>query len=366
MGLHHYPPSAFHAPPSLPSLSHELQRRHFANRSAKSAEGPAGSMDEMNSSLAELLMQDLRVENGCIRVLHMGADQAIAVAPTRRPSLYAVLRGSTTIRLADGSHTRVEAGEIAIVFYGDGHRIGEGRLPERLPTPPTAQRTPDRLQHCRFDGDKPGTVVLQAICDLGYFGKSALSHRAAPDLFAMLKDGRHEEAYTMQVFPYCEQALLDNIDGPGGQAMVFAFANLQVCHAIRHYATSTWGGSFRNIRNPNLRRICTVLREIRAHPERDWSVETMAAHVGLSRSAFALAFQEIVGKAPMSLLKKERMERAAKLLLKDSLSMHEVGNRVGYHIESSFARAFKRHWGVPPRAFAKSYSNTEAGDAAAS
>lgn len=356
MALHHYPQDRMGLSPRPPDFASDTP----VKGPKRSTCGPAGQIEELNSSLAELLLQDLRVENGCLRLLHLGSDRSVAIAPTRRPSLYAALAGSVTITLASGESVRLEPGEIAIVFYGDGHRVGDGPNPERLVTGQTQRRTPDRFEHCHVDGNAPQAVVLQAICDLGYFSTGALSHRAAPDLFVMLRSMRDGDGYAVRIFPFDAAMLLSELDGPGGQAIGFAFANLHLCHAVRQYATSTWAGSFRNIRNPNLRRVCAVLREIRGHPERDWTVDSMAAHVGLSRSAFALAFQEIVGQAPMGFLNRERMERAAKLLVKDSLSMHEVGRRVGYDIESSFARAFKRHWGVPPRAFAKNCCGTEA------
>lgn len=288
-------------------------------------------------------------------MLHIGSEHTLAIAATRRPSLYAVLEGTLTLCVTNSREVTLHAGEIGIVFYGDAHRIGSGPSVSRLITPPTARRMADTFEHCRFDGGEEQAIVMQCILDLAYFGAGAMSSRAAPDLMLMLDPERRTIESALPLFPFQPEALMRGLDLPGGEAIAFAFANMQLCYALKQYSNIVWGTNFREARNPNVRRICTIIREVRSHPERDWTVDSMAIYVGMSRSAFAFAFHDYVDEAPISFLKRQRMERAAKLLLKDSLSMHDVGRRVGYDIESSFARAFKRHWGVPPRAFVRNY-----------
>jgi AraC-like DNA-binding protein len=51
------------------------------------------------------------------------------------------------------------------------------------------------------------------------------------------------------------------------------------------------------------------------------------------------------------------MRRAAQLLEIEAITSREVAERVGYDLESSFARTFKKYYGVSPRAFAARYRN---------
>lgn len=319
---------------------------------ACNAESPARSVKE--SSLSELFMQDLRVEGGSMRFLHLG-DATAKVPASRKPTMYLACSGETAITTDKGFSTLIKPGEIAIVFYGDAHLVGIGPRMVRLSTPASERPARDDFETVRLDDKGPEACVLQCVLDLGYFGSSALSNRAAPDLFALIKEEREERAYTMKPFPFDHGTILEEFKGPGGKAFAFAFVNLHLCHVLKQYSMALRQNEYRDMRNPNQRRIGTILREMRGHPERNWTVESMAAHVGLSRSAFAAAFQEIMGEAPMSFLTRERMERAARLLQVETLSMHDVGRRVGYEIESSFARAFKRHWGVAPRSFARQH-----------
>jgi AraC-like DNA-binding protein len=49
-------------------------------------------------------------------------------------------------------------------------------------------------------------------------------------------------------------------------------------------------------------------------PEEPWTVARLADEVGLSRSAFAARFAELVGEPPLGYLTRLRMQRASVLL----------------------------------------------------
>ena len=53
----------------------------------------------------------------------------------------------------------------------------------------------------------------------------------------------------------------------------------------------------------------------------------------------------------MQYLLRVRMALAAERLRGPRLSMAAIAERAGYHTEISFARAFKRHFGVTPGAY---------------
>jgi AraC-like DNA-binding protein len=81
------------------------------------------------------------------------------------------------------------------------------------------------------------------------------------------------------------------------------------------------------------------------------SVSTLAALVGMSRSAFASAFRSSFGRSPMQFLTSVRLDQAADLLRSTMLPIKAIGVRVGYTSRSSFAHAFERAFGVSPRRF---------------
>ena len=86
-------------------------------------------------------------------------------------------------------------------------------------------------------------------------------------------------------------------------------------------------------------------------PHANWTVESLADRVGMSRSAFAARFTELAGEPPLTYLTRWRMAIAARLLRDGSDTIGEIAGRVGYEAEAAFNKAFKRWNGQPPGAF---------------
>jgi AraC-like DNA-binding protein len=120
----------------------------------------------------------------------------------------------------------------------------------------------------------------------------------------------------------------------------------------RRWREELWSNRSSEIRDPNARRISAALRLMHTHPARRWTVSKLAADVGLSRSSFAQEFAHCLESTPLAYLTEVRMKRAAYLLEQGRISCQEVAIRVGYSLENSFSRAFKRRFGFSPRAYA--------------
>jgi AraC-like DNA-binding protein len=88
--------------------------------------------------------------------------------------------------------------------------------------------------------------------------------------------------------------------------------------------------------------------------ENPWTVESLAATAGMSRSAFALRFKELLGETPLEYLTNWRMYKATGLLQEDDKKLFEVAKSVGYDSDAAFSKAFKRVLGVAPREYRRS------------
>src|ERR1700681_3634445 len=88
--------------------------------------------------------------------------------------------------------------------------------------------------------------------------------------------------------------------------------------------------------------------------ENPWTVETLAATAGMSRSAFALRFKELLGETPLEYLTNWRMYKATGLMQKGDRKLFEVAKSVGYDSDAAFSKAFKRVLGVAPREYRRS------------
>ena len=72
---------------------------------------------------------------------------------------------------------------------------------------------------------------------------------------------------------------------------------------------------------------------------------SLAAHVGLSRTALATRFRLLVGDSPMHYLTRVRLTQAAGLLATTRLSHHEIAHLTGYATDAALSKAFRRERG---------------------
>src|SRR5215468_634556 len=97
---------------------------------------------------------------------------------------------------------------------------------------------------------------------------------------------------------------------------------------------------------------------LHARPAHAWTVDELAREVGLSRSALAQRFTDLLGQAPMQYLARWRLQLAAQQLRNGHKSLAAIASQVGYQSEPAFNRAFKREFGIPPAGWRRSQGKT--------
>jgi AraC-like DNA-binding protein len=88
-------------------------------------------------------------------------------------------------------------------------------------------------------------------------------------------------------------------------------------------------------------------------PAYPWSVDELARRVGLSRSALAERFGNLLGQPPMQYLTRWRLTLAAREMLSGTRALALIAQDSGYESEAAFNRAFKREYGWPPATWRK-------------
>lgn len=104
-------------------------------------------------------------------------------------------------------------------------------------------------------------------------------------------------------------------------------------------------GIFAALADPKLAR---VLEGIHHRPGDDWSLDSLAKLAGMSRSAFALRFTEVMRVPAMQYVSAWRVAQARQLLRNRRLSVATIAERMGYKSEAAFRKLFKRIEGVGP------------------
>ncbi len=129
---------------------------------------------------------------------------------------------------------------------------------------------------------------------------------------------------------------------PGFETIVSRLAEILVVQAVRAYLAEKSGeskGWLRALVDPQIGRALSLIHE---KPEDDWTVESLASEVGMSRSPFAARFAQLVEEPPLRYLTRWRMQKASRLLETSHAGLAMIAKRVGYDGEAAFSKAFNR------------------------
>jgi transcriptional regulator GlxA family with amidase domain len=96
-----------------------------------------------------------------------------------------------------------------------------------------------------------------------------------------------------------------------------------------------------------------ALAAMKREPARRWTVSSLARVAGLSRAPFARRFERATGHPPARYLAEMRLRLAATRLVSSDVRLAEIAGEIGYATEFSFAKAFKRTYGIAPGLFRK-------------
>jgi len=140
-------------------------------------------------------------------------------------------------------------------------------------------------------------------------------------------------------------------DAPGARAVVHGLMDVVFSYLLRellrHQApgTASWAQA---LRDPPVHRALALMQADCAHP---WTLDSLAAAVGLSRTGLAQRFRQALGDTPLAHLRTLRMQQAMRLLADTPQTLEQVATAVGYQDAFSFSKVFKREVGQSPREF---------------
>jgi transcriptional regulator GlxA family with amidase domain len=142
------------------------------------------------------------------------------------------------------------------------------------------------------------------------------------------------------------------IDNKPGQDMVLArLMDVMLIAALRwqsYEVGSTRSSLLAGLQYPP---IAHTLRAMHSNVNYDWTVAALAKHAGMSRSAYAKRFGEIVGCGPMEYLTRWRISLAQDALVRGSEPLETIARKVGYRSAATLSSAFHRIAGNSPRDF---------------
>ena len=188
-------------------------------------------------------------------------------------------------------------------------------------------------------------------------GSFAFERVNAPLLLALLPERIHIPASEGRATRFGSLiALLSEecgTDYPGKELILRRMLEVLLVEALRWQSggkQAVPAGLLGGMQDPALAR---ALRAMHGNVRAGWTVAELAGIAGMSRSAFAARFGEVMGCAPIEYLARWRMAIAKDALARGSKTLDRIAEEIGYESASAFSTAFRKRLGCPPGRFAR-------------
>lgn len=274
---------------------------------------------------------------------------------------HAVTSGRCWLRGVAGEAPReLERGDFVLLPHGTGHVLASGPDEPGVPLfELEREQLSDSFELLRHGGGGRG---MSTVCGAVRFDDPAarMLLAALPGLVLVpAAQGAGSEWFQPLLALMAAEARQPRA---GSEAVITRVADILVVQAIRAWmaewmdaqrAAGEGEGAARTgwLHALQDRQIGRAVALMHRSPGQPWTLATLAAEVGLSRSAFASRFAALVGMPPLEYLTQWRMRVAQAQLQERELAsggLAQLAERVGYQSEAAFSRAFKRVTGVTP------------------
>jgi AraC-like DNA-binding protein len=293
---------------------------------------------------AAQVLHELRLSQSQYCRTEMTAPWGLSIPSASESMFHYVAEGEAYLRGAANEPVRLVAGDFVLLPHGHGHALASTPKGRAVSMDSFAREQIGRSAHSIRGGG--GGMRALIIC-----GSVAFEDHGTHPLLRLLPQLLHLRG----VRP--KPLLRTMLEAMGAEArsaklgattIMTRIADVLVIYAVRAWfddherCDAGWLGA---LRDPA---VGGALALMHGRPEEPWTVASLAAEVGMSRSSFAERFTSLTGVPPLLYLTRFRMHLSLRWLREDKTSIGAVAERLGYESEPAFSRAFKRHIGVSP------------------
>lgn len=173
-------------------------------------------------------------------------------------------------------------------------------------------------------------------------------------LSALQKDGCPDASGSPIVLPpnleLCEMARkLKQIDktSPENQWIAMGYSHILIGLKLKEALNVEPKPAF--LRSFEIQQLEVLSREIKAHPQYQYSIKELCKKTGLSVSKLQLGFKEMHHCTVAIFIRNQRLEKALELLNTTDLNISEIVYSVGLTSRSYFCRIFKKRFKCSPK-----------------
>lgn len=259
---------------------------------------------------------------------------------------YVLVEGECHLDAGAAGEATLRAGDFVLLPGGEAHLLASDSRAEATPLAGLVRTSvAGELQPARLGGQGAASRFVM-------INVSWERHLAEPLLAALPKvvfvdlNGASPLAWLTDAF----SLVLSSSDAPflAAEATRARLAEIVVLEALARYVQSLPPGGRGWLAGLNDRYVGRALALVHGRPADAWTVEKLGRLVGLSRSALAERFGEVMGEPLFAYLTRWRLQLAAENLLATSRSIQSIAKDAGYESAGAFSAAFKRAFRKPP------------------
>lgn len=257
---------------------------------------------------------------------------------------HAVVSGDAVAAVPGGETIPLAAGDLMLLTRGRQHFVASDLGLDAVALGDAVRRQPGGFARILSDGDGPAASLICGTFSLSEMPWHPLLS-ALPDVIVVRG---HDTAWLRGTLAALDAQI--QAGALGSVIVANRLAEILFVQAIAGWLRSreTDHAWIRGFGDPNIGR---ALAAIHARPGDSWTMEGLARTAGMSRSGFYRQFNDLLGEAPASYLKRWRMTLAARWLESRDRSLDQMSVDLGYSGVPAFSRAFKASFGVSPSEF---------------
>lgn len=300
------------------------------------------------------VLSSIHLGGGVYFRCEMSTPWGMAMPRTDVAEFHVIVRGNCWLRIPEHREPiALQGGDVVAFLHGGAHALVDSPDGEARP----AAEILEGQNIENFGPVKHGGGGSPASILCGYF---EFDRNSLHPLVAALPPFIHLRGTGISEFAWLQTALNFMIHEtlaakPGAEAVVGRLAAVLFVQMVRAYIEQAESPPAMLAAIAD-KQIGAALALMHKDPSQGWTLDTLARGAGMSRSALALRFHQLVGHTPMQYLTMWRMQLARKLLTESALGTATVAERVGYQSEAAFSKAFKKAVGKGPGAYRREQS----------
>ena len=271
-------------------------------------------------------------------------EWGVRYAAHNAPGFTIVLEGACWIAFEGKRPIRLQAGDFLLLpstpaFSISSHPEMECELREPTDRPARHGKQEGKPDFISLGGtfhieQINAPLLLTLLPELIYIPASAERTEKLKQLIVLIRDE-------------CER------EDPGKEMVVKRLLDVLFVEALRWVGVEAGLVSSRLLCGMRDLALARVLRTLHADVRTGWTVSALGRIAGLSRSALAARFGEVLGCGPIEYLARWRMALAKDALVRRMKSLEQIADEIGYESASAFSTAFRKRVGCSPRDFAR-------------